>query len=138
MNASKWESLPADIKDAFRRASDEQFLKEIGQMWKDDEQRGIEVMQKFGKEHIVLTKAETDEFRSKLEPVVERWISDASKSGVDGKVLVFKARRLIAKHSQQLTDIAIHSLHLNDLCPLVFSLSQLEKACNPKSMDQTF
>ena len=101
MNASKWESLPADIKDAFRRASDEQFLKEIGQMWKDDEQRGIEVMQKFGKEHIVLTKAETDEFRSKLEPVVERWISDVSKSGVDGKVLVSKARKLIAKHSQQ-------------------------------------
>ena len=101
MNASKWESLPAEIKDAFRRASDEQFLKEIGQMWKDDEQRGIEVMQKFGKEHIVLTKAETDEFRSKLEPVVERWISDVSKSGVDGKALVSKARKLIAKHSQQ-------------------------------------
>ena len=101
MNASKWESLPADIKDAFRRASDEQFLKEIGQMWKDDEQRGIEVMQKFGKEHIVLTKAETDEFRSKLEPVVERWISDVNKSGVDGKALVNKARKLIAKHSQQ-------------------------------------
>ena len=100
MNASKWESLPAEIKDAFRRASDEQFLKEIGQMWKDDEQRGIEVMQKFGKEHIVLTKAETDEFRSKLEPVVERWISDVSKSGVDGKALVSKARKLIAKHSQ--------------------------------------
>ena len=100
-NASKWESLPADIKDAFRRASDEQFLKEIGQMWKDDEQRGIEVMQKFGKEHIVLTKAETDEFRSKLEPVVERWISDVSKSGVDGKVLVSKARKLTAEHSQQ-------------------------------------
>ena len=100
-NASKWESLPADIKDAFRRSSDEQFLKEIGQMWKDDEQRGIEVMQKFGKEHIVLTKAETDEFRSKLEPVVERWISDVSKSGVDGKVLVSKARKLTAEHSQQ-------------------------------------
>ena len=100
-NASKWESLPADIKDAFRRSSDEQFLKEIGQMWKDDEQRGIEVMQKFGKEHIVLTKEETDEFRSKLEPVVERWISDVSKSGVDGKVLVSKARKLTAEHSQQ-------------------------------------
>ncbi len=101
MNASKWESLPADIKDAFRRASDEQFLKEIGQMWKDDEQRGIEVMQKFGKERIVLTKAETDEFRSKQKPVVERWISDVNKSGVDGKALVDKARKLIAKHSQQ-------------------------------------
>ena len=100
MNASKWESLPADIKDAFRRASGEQFLKEIGQMWKDDEQRGIELMQKFGKEHIVLTKEETDEFRSKLEPVVERWISDVNKSGVDGKALVSKARKLIAKHSQ--------------------------------------
>ena len=32
INASKWESLPVDIKDAFRRSSDEQFLKEIGQM----------------------------------------------------------------------------------------------------------
>ena len=100
-NASKWESLPADIKDAFRRSSDEQFLKEIGQMGKDDKQRGIAVMQKFGKEHIVLTKEETDEFRSKLEPVVERWISDVSKSGVDGKVLVSKARKLTAEHSQQ-------------------------------------
>jgi TRAP-type C4-dicarboxylate transport system substrate-binding protein len=101
MNASKWESLPADVKDAFRRASNERFLKEIGLMWKDDEQRGIDLMQKFGKEHIVLTKEETDEFRNKLEPVVERWITDASKSGVDGKALVSKARKLIAKHSQQ-------------------------------------
>ena len=101
MNAIKWESLPADIKDAFRRSSDEQFLKEIGQMWKDYEQRGIEVTQKFGKEHIILTKEETDEFCSKLEPVVERWISDVSNSGVDGKVLFSKARKLIAKHSQQ-------------------------------------
>ena len=101
MNASKWESLPADVKDAFRRASNEQFLKEIGLMWKNDEQRGIDLMQKFGKEHIVLTKEETDEFRSKLEPVVERWITDVSKSGVDGKALVSKARKLIAKHSQQ-------------------------------------
>ena len=72
MNAIKWESLPADIKDAFRRSSVEQFLKEIGQMWKDDEQPGIELMRKFGKKHIVLTKKETDEFCSKLEPVVER------------------------------------------------------------------
>ena len=93
--------MPVDVKDAFRRSSDEQFLKEIGQMWEDDEQRGIEVIQKFGKEHIVLTKEETDEFRSKLEPVVERWISDVSKSGVDGKVLVSKARKLTAEHSQQ-------------------------------------
>ena len=61
----------------------------------------IEVTQKFGKEHTVLTKEETDEFRSKLEPVVERWISDVSKSGVDRKVLVSKAHKLIAKHSQQ-------------------------------------
>ena len=58
-------------------------------------------MRKFGKKHIVLTKKETDEFRSKLEPVVERWFSDVSKSGVDRKVLVGKAHKLIAKHSQQ-------------------------------------
>ena len=47
------------------------------------------------------TTEETDEFHSKLEPVVERWISDVSKSEIDGKALVRKARKLIAKHSQQ-------------------------------------
>ena len=101
MNKEKFNSFPPDVKAVFRKASDEAFLREIGQMWKDDEQRGIELMEQFGREHIVLSKEETAEFLKALEPVVERWVDEVSKEGIDGRALVTKARKLIAKYSQQ-------------------------------------
>ena len=58
-------------------------------------------MLKFKRKHIVLSEEETEAFRLQLEPVVERWIDEVSKDGIDGKALVTKARKLIAKHSQQ-------------------------------------
>jgi len=99
MNKDKWNSLPADVQSAFRKASDEAFLREIGQMWKDDEQRGIELMKKFKREHIVLTEEETKAFEEKLKPVVQRWIDDVRAEGINGKKLVDRARKLINKHS---------------------------------------
>jgi TRAP-type C4-dicarboxylate transport system substrate-binding protein len=101
MNKDKWNSLSPDIQKAFRQASGEKFLREIGQMWKDDEQRGIDLMKIFRKEHIVLTEEETEAFRVKLEPVVQKWIQEVESEGIDGKALVTKARRLIAKHSSK-------------------------------------
>ena len=100
MNKDKWNSLPEDIQQAFRQASNEQFLREIGKLWKEDEDRGVFLMEKFKKNHIVLTEEETEAFRVKLEPVVERWIDDVKKDGIDGRALVIKARKLIAKHSK--------------------------------------
>ena len=58
-------------------------------------------MNKFKREHIVLSEEETKAFRIQLEPVVERWIDEVRKDGIDGRALVAKARKLIAKHSQQ-------------------------------------
>ena len=101
MNQKRWDSLPNDIKEAFRQASGERILRRAGQVWHSDEQRGLDLMLKFKRKHIVLTKEETEAFRTHLEPVVERWINEVSKYGIDGKALVSKARKLIAKHSQQ-------------------------------------
>ena len=101
MNKDKWNSLPQDVQSAFRKASDEAFLIKIGQMWKDDEQRGIDLMKKFKREHIVLTEEETMAFKNRLEPVVERWIDDVKKDGIDGEYLVNKAKKLIEKNSSR-------------------------------------
>jgi hypothetical protein len=57
-------------------------------------------MEKFKKEHVVLTKEETEAFRVKLEPVVERWIEEVEKEGIDGRKLVNKARKLIKKYEE--------------------------------------
>ena len=54
----------------------------------------------FKKSHIVLTKEETEAFRVKLEPVVERWIEEVEKEGIDGRKLVNKARKLIKKYEE--------------------------------------
>jgi len=101
MNKDRWHSLPKDIQQAFREASNEQFLREIGKMWKEDENRGVFLMTKFKKNHIVLTEDETKSFQDKLEPVVERWIKEVEKDGIQGRKLVEKARTLIARYSSE-------------------------------------
>jgi TRAP-type C4-dicarboxylate transport system substrate-binding protein len=100
MNKDKWESLPPDIQAVFRKASDKNFLRKIGKLWKDDEQRGVDLMKKFKKKHIVLTKEETEAFEVALRPVTERWIKEVEADGIDGRTLIKKAKRLIQKHSQ--------------------------------------
>ena len=46
------------------------------------------------REHIVLTKEETEAFRIKLEPVIDKLVEDVKKEGIDGRKLVNKARKL--------------------------------------------
>ena len=79
MNKDKWESLPPEIQAAFRKASDENFLRRIGKLWREDEQRGVDLMKKFKREHIVLTKEETEAFRIKLETVIDKWVEDVKR-----------------------------------------------------------
>ena len=57
-------------------------------------------MTKFKRKHIVLTEQETKVFEKKLEPVIDRWVEDVKKDGIDGRALVIKARKIIAKHSK--------------------------------------
>ena len=46
------------------------------------------------REHIVLTKEETEAFRIKLEPVIDKLVEDVKKEGIDCRKLVNKARKL--------------------------------------------
>ena len=99
MNKDRWNSLPPEIQSAFRKASDESFLRRIGQVWSDYEKPGIDRLIQYKKKHIVLTEAKTKAFEDKLKPVTERWIMEVEKEGVQGRDLVAKAKRLIQKYS---------------------------------------
>ena len=63
MNKDKWNSLPPDIQRSFKKASDEEFLKYIGQVWSEYEEPGIKKLKDFNRKHIVLTEAETEAFQ---------------------------------------------------------------------------
>ena len=100
MNQKRWDSLPADVKRAFEANSGEAWVREVGEIWTKSEDYGIGLAIKAGNKHIVLSEAELQQFRDKLEPVVQRWIDDVKGKGIDGTALVKAAREQIAKYSK--------------------------------------
>ena len=99
MNQGRWDSLPDDIKSAFRDASGAEWWGKVGDIWRASDESGIKLAVESGNEHITLTQAETDAFQTTLEPVVQRWIDDVGSKGVDGARLVETARARIAAHA---------------------------------------
>ncbi|WP_295807770.1 TRAP transporter substrate-binding protein [uncultured Nitratireductor sp.] len=100
MNQAKWDSLPEDIQQIFLDNSGEDWSREVGEIWRAIDDRGIEVATDAGNTHVTLTAEETEAFRTQLEPVVERWIEEVDAKGIDGRALVDAARAAIAKHSK--------------------------------------
>ncbi|MFZ2651940.1 MAG: TRAP transporter substrate-binding protein [Burkholderiaceae bacterium] len=100
MNKARWDGLPADIKKAFRDASGADWWEKVGQIWAANDDAGIAIAVESGNKHITLTAEEIAAFRTKLEPVVDRWIAEVKGSGIDGAALVAKARKLIAQYSK--------------------------------------
>jgi len=99
MNLKTWNSLPPDVQKAFMDVSGAAWWREVGQIWTKSEEVGIGIAVKSGNKHIVLTEAELDQFKERLEPVVQRWIDEVKSVGIDGATLVKTARAAIKKHS---------------------------------------
>ena len=99
MNKERWDSLPADIQQAFRDASGRDWWAKVGAVWRATDNFGIDFATKAGNTHIMLSEEETQVFRDALAPVVDRWIDEVSAKGIDGAGLVEKARGLIAENA---------------------------------------
>jgi TRAP-type C4-dicarboxylate transport system substrate-binding protein len=100
MNKNTWAKLPPDVQKAFDENNGEARWRKVGEIWTNSEKVGIAVAEKAGNKHIVLTEAELQQFKDKLEPVVQRWIDEVKGKGIDGKALVDHARALIAKYTK--------------------------------------
>lgn len=99
MNKARWDSLPADIQQAFRDASGPDWWAEVGRIWRATDDFGIKMAVDSGNTHVVLTDEEYAAFEAAMEPVVQRWVDEVTGNGIDGAGLVEKARAAIAKHS---------------------------------------
>ena len=100
MNKARWDSLPDDIKKAFKDASGRDWWGKVGEYWRAGDDFGIGLATKAGKKHITLSEAETKAFLDTLEPVVDKWVEEVKGKGIDGAALVAKARELSAKNAQ--------------------------------------
>lgn len=97
MNKARWEGLPDDLKDVFAKNSGEDWLREVGRVWRENDDEGIRIAVEAGNEHIVLTGEEMATFNEALAPVVDKWIAD--HPDFDAKGLVEAARAAIAKYA---------------------------------------
>jgi len=100
MNPGSWAKLPADVQKAFTDSSGEAWVREVGKIWTDSEDVGLNIATKAGNKHVQLSDAEMAVFRTRLEPVVDRWVAEVKEKGIDGQALVKTARELIAKYSK--------------------------------------
>ncbi len=100
MNEARWKSLPADVKKAFNDNSGAAWVREVGNIWKEDDENALKVIEKAGDTHIVLTHAQLNAFKKRLAPVVKRWEDEVKAKGIDGAKLVSIARKEIAKYSK--------------------------------------
>lgn len=99
MNQAKWESLSDDVRKVFAANTPTDWWGQVGDIWRAGDDFGLDLAVKAGKKHVTLTEAETKVFLDTLAPVVDRWVAEVEKSGLDGKGLVARARAAIAKHA---------------------------------------
>lgn len=100
MNKSKYEGLPADLKKVIDDNSGADFSQQIGKVYDDADVSGLEATQKVGGQFTAIRGAEAERFRKAAAPVIDEWIADMTKKGLDGKALHADAVALIDRYSK--------------------------------------
>ena len=80
MNKARWEAMPDDIKQAFDKASDEDWLRKVAEVWRASDDHGIQIAIDAGNEHITLTAGGDGDLRR--------------RAGAGGRPLGRRAHRL--------------------------------------------
>lgn len=101
MNKAKYESLPADLQKVIDDNSGENIADWLGEIWGGAAEAPGEAKAAESGELIVMSPEETAKLRALTEgPVVDRWVGEMEKNGVDGRALVNEARALLEKYSK--------------------------------------
>ncbi len=101
MNKDRFNSLSPELQKILMDSVDMDMVKNVGQIWMDVEEPGKKMQNASkGGEVIKLTTKSMDEFNKIGQKVVDRWIEQANKNGIDGKKLVDSAREAISRNSK--------------------------------------
>lgn len=101
MNEKKFKKLSKELQEVIIKNTGIEFSKKAGQLFMDSEKPGIK-MQSDSKnsEVIKLSNEAMKEFNNVGQKVVDRWVKEVSRKGIDGDKLVDEARKAILKNSK--------------------------------------
>ncbi len=99
MNKARYEGMPADLRAIIDANSGANLAAEIGRNWDSIEEPGRKAQIKSGGEIVGLSAKAKAGFDNPAAKVVDRWIAEAKKRGIDGAFLVKAARAAVAKRA---------------------------------------
>jgi len=99
MNKSKWNSLPDDIKKIMNNVSKE-WINVHAETWDSADVEGRKYTLSLKNKIIKLSTAETKKWVSSARPVINNYIKESVKKGIDGKKSVTLIKSLINKYKK--------------------------------------
>lgn len=100
MNKAKYESLPADLQRVLDENSGRSEIAEIARVWEADEKRIEEEIRAMEKNEIIVVDQDQQEgWRQAAAEIVDGWVQQMDKRGLDGRALYEDARALLVKHA---------------------------------------
>ena len=101
MNKDRFNSLSKELQLIIEESFNMDMVKHIGQVWMDVEKPGMKMQASSKNSEIIKLDAKAmAEFNEAGQKVVDRWVKEVSKKGIDGQKLVDEARKAIAKNSK--------------------------------------
>jgi len=99
MNLDKWNSLPSDIRGIFEDVSSE-WIDVHGKTWNAVDVEGRDYTLSIGNEIIFLSQEESTKWRRAVRQVIDGYIVEANKKGLNGEEYVNLLFNLIEKYSK--------------------------------------
>jgi TRAP-type C4-dicarboxylate transport system substrate-binding protein len=88
MNKASYDSLPDDLKAVIDQNSGANIAREIGQVWMDVEEPGLQAAKDAGNEIILWPDADKPAWQAAVQPAIDRWIGEVGDAGIDGAALL--------------------------------------------------
>lgn len=97
MNKTTWNKLPADIQKIFEDVSNE-WIPVHGRTWNDGDQKGRAYTLSLKNEIIALPPDEQAKWKAAVKPVIDDYIMEAGKKGLNAESYVEKLNALIKSY----------------------------------------
>ena len=104
MNKAKYESLPDDLKAVIDENSGLEFSVFAGGTQADADGPAREIALDLGNNISTIPADQTEEWRTRAQPVYDAWLEEMAAKGKDGQALLDQARMLIEKYTPMYTN----------------------------------
>ncbi|HEV2514072.1 MAG TPA: TRAP transporter substrate-binding protein [Devosia sp.] len=96
MNLDRYNSLPDDLKALIDQNAGVETARAFGVAMDAGDAVGLKIAQDAGNDIVTLDEAETQRWKDASQPTIDKWYTDATAAGFDGKALHEAAQALVA------------------------------------------